>query len=352
MVRSFFKPTDSLAKSYPCPSPGGADCPRRIVQHEHDRFAAFCGQSPPECDTLLLTRKDVIIHKFDVVEFSSHIAKAFAFAVKPARRHTTFSFLWRIGTYIPVAGRRFPVFLLLAYEKSLFLQALNHLLVSERSSFILLGPTDDFMDQTYEDLLTDKSCVFIPMADTLIWDGHAFTTSRPAQEMLADFRSDALPDGFVEAGHVARLYSEGRMRGVTESEISEILGSAKNDFDLIVDARSNKIWHPRIDPEAAAKKFRVSYHASILLRLVEARAPLTPDQFVVLSRLESDDEEKTAKAKTEQVQRTRIAVEPNTKRGEYGFIKRVMVEGDISAYQWAPDPGLRYALIYPLESDE
>jgi len=73
---------------------------------------------------------------------------------------------------------------------------------------------------------------------------------------------------------------------------------------------------------------------------------------VVLRRLESDDDEKTARAKTEQVQRTRIAIEPDSRRGEYRYIKTVMVEGDITAYQWAPDSGLRYALIYPLESDE
>jgi len=351
VVHSFFKPTDSLAKSYPCPSPGDVNCPRRIVQHEHDRFAAFCGQSPPECDSLQLTRKDVIIHKFDVVEFSAQIARAFAFVVKPAQQHPTFYFLWRIGKYLPVEGRRFPVFLSLAHDKESFLQALNHLLVSEKSSFILLCPTDAFMDESREKLLAEKKCVLMPLNETLTWDGHIFATSRPANELLADFRSDVLPDGFVEAGHVARLYSDGGMRGITEADISGILGSAKKSYDLIVDVRSNQIWHPKVAPKAP-KKFRVRYHKSILLRLVEARVPLTPDQIAALNRLESDDEEKATRAKTEQVQRTRIAIEPGSKRGEYRFIKTVQVEGDITAYQWAPDVGLRYALIYPLELEE
>lgn len=351
MVRSFFKPTDSLAKSYPCPSPGDVNCPRRIVQHEHDRFAAFCGQSPPECDALQLTRKDVIIHKFDIVGFSAQIARAFAFVVKPAQEHTSFHFLWRIGTYIPVEGRRFPVFLSLANEKESFLQALNHLLVSEKTSFVFLCPSDAYMDDAREKLLGEKNCIFIPLNETITWDGHDFSASRPANELLADFRASILPDGFVDAGHIAKLYMDGRARGATDAEVAEILGPTKATFDLVVDARSNKIWHPKIAPKTT-RKFRLKYHVWVLQRLVEAKVPITSGRIGVLDRLGSDDDDNVAQSKTEQVQRTRSAIEPNSKRGQYRFIKTVQIEGDTTAYQWAPDAGLRYALIYPLESNE
>ncbi len=345
----FIKPTNEIAKSYPCPSPGGPGCPRGIVEHGPDRYVAFCGQSPPECDRLELKRADVIVHRFEVAAFAKTLAGLFQFNAKPVQ-HDSYCFLWRVGKYIPVPGRRFPVFLSLAPGKDDFLPALDHLLADEKEPFVLLVPTDDYLDDPREIAMNNKNCLMVPLNETVVFDCDRLSLARPPEEILADFRQAVLPEGYVEAGHTALLFSNDRRGGISEAEAADILGPLKNTFDLIVDARSNRIWHPKENAEKN-KSFVVKYHAWVLHRLVEARAPLMPEQIGVLDRFDGGDEEKAYKSKVEQVQKTRNRVEYKPTRGQYQYIKTVRIEGDLTAYQWAPDAGLRYALIYPLEDE-
>jgi len=349
MVRSFFKPTDSLANSYPCPSPGNSNCPRRIVQHEHDRFVAFCGQSPPECDALQLTRKDVIIHRFDVAAFVKHLAGQFQFSIKPSK-DKSFWHLWRVGSYVPVANQAFPVFLSLAPDEEQFRQALDSILASQRSPFILLAPTTEYLDDRHEELLINHQSCLLPLLETIVWNGEAIVISNPPADLLAAFRKLALHGGAVEPGDVAILFSHEGRRGITNQEMDEILGSQKSSFNLIVDGIRQAIWHPKLIRKQPGH-FRAKYHLQVLRELVDRGAALLPEQFNTLSHIARGDSADPDKAITEQVQRMRSAIEPESKKPNYLFIKTVKVDDVSNAYHFSPEPGLKYALIFPLESD-
>ena len=41
--------TGTLAARVGCPSPGGVDCPRRVVRHGDGSIVAVCGNQPAEC---------------------------------------------------------------------------------------------------------------------------------------------------------------------------------------------------------------------------------------------------------------------------------------------------------------
>ncbi len=356
IFRSFIKPTNEIAKSYPCPSPGGPGCPRGIIEHGPDRYAAFCGQSPPECDTLQLKRADVIIHRFDVAAFARTLSGLFQFNAKPDQ-HDPYWFLWRVGKYIPVPGRRFPVFLSLAPGKDDFLPALDHLLADEKEPFVLLVPTDDYLDDPREDSMDNKNCLFIPLNETVVFNGNNLTLARPAQEILFEFRRGVLPEGYVEAGHTAILFCDEGKRGITDRDIAEILGPRKSEFDLIVDCLRGDIWFPKRQ-EKQPGKFRYKYYVSVLREIIESRSPVTADLLPSLKRVEKTDpntgvldDDASDKEKTNHVQRMRAAIEPDSRDRHYYLIKRVESDLNISAYHFSPDPGYRFALIFPPESN-
>ncbi|MBI3184653.1 MAG: hypothetical protein HYZ28_21155 [Myxococcales bacterium] len=75
-IRSFLKPEQRLAEAFPCPSPGGDHCPRRVVVHAPDDIVAVCGNSPAECPPLRLQRRDLVVYHLDVPAWLGDVAAA------------------------------------------------------------------------------------------------------------------------------------------------------------------------------------------------------------------------------------------------------------------------------------
>jgi len=72
--RKYLRPTDQIAQTYPCPKLNSEHCPRGIVKHGPDDFAAYCRQSPKQCDTLNLKKADVILYEFHLEKLALELA--------------------------------------------------------------------------------------------------------------------------------------------------------------------------------------------------------------------------------------------------------------------------------------
>lgn len=72
--RRYLRPTDRIAQTYPCPKLNSEHCPRGIVKHGADDFAAYCRQSPKQCDTLNLKKADVILYEFHLEKLAFELA--------------------------------------------------------------------------------------------------------------------------------------------------------------------------------------------------------------------------------------------------------------------------------------
>src|SRR5437879_2836656 len=53
------------SETYPCSTPGGEGCPRRVVVRDDGHAVAVCGCSPKECDPFPLKPEDVVVREFD-----------------------------------------------------------------------------------------------------------------------------------------------------------------------------------------------------------------------------------------------------------------------------------------------
>lgn len=101
--------TGMRALSFSCPSPGGENCPRRIVHHENGTIRAVCGDNPKACADLNVLEDDILIYELDRIVLARRIAHAIGLSRIPVKFDKRPVF--RIGFHDVSAGRGFPIFL-------------------------------------------------------------------------------------------------------------------------------------------------------------------------------------------------------------------------------------------------
>ncbi|MBF0297064.1 MAG: hypothetical protein HQL96_17920 [Magnetococcales bacterium] len=102
---------------------------------------------------------------------------------------------FRVGDFHPIAGKRFPVYLLLALDDAQRMNAVSHLCRTTTVPFILLAPTSRSIPNHAMELLRERQARFCPLADLMIADEHDRITSSPAaREVMAEFRAIVLPE--------------------------------------------------------------------------------------------------------------------------------------------------------------
>jgi len=201
--RELLRLTNRRAEAYPCPSPGGVGCPRRIVDHGNGRFVAVCNDHPKRCDRLVLTRQDIAVHELDARRLCVPIAMAFgvdpAFDEIAGLRHT-----YRVGDYHPVAGKRFPIYLTIQTDRASLRDVAARLCAVTEVAFILLIPTPQFIDVAMTDLLARRKARIVALTDLFEKDGSGRpAANNAARALLAEFHETVMPAR--KAGPLARF---------------------------------------------------------------------------------------------------------------------------------------------------
>ena len=195
--------TNRRAEAYPCPSPGGVGCPRRVVEHGNGKLVAVCSDRPKRCDKLVLTKQDIAIHELDVRKLC--VGAAVAFGIEPTfdeitgLRHTN-----RVGDYQPKAGKRFPIFLTIQTDRASLRDVAARLCTATEPAFILLVPTLRLIDVAMTDLLGRQNSRFVVLADILENDGTGkLAATEAARALLTEFHVAVMPE--EEAGPSERF---------------------------------------------------------------------------------------------------------------------------------------------------
>jgi hypothetical protein len=182
------RPTGTLATSIACPSPGGAGCPRRVVRHDDGSIRAVCGESLRICDGLDLARDDIVILGLDRPRLIRAVAVALSLSERraaPAAGAVT-----EIGTHDVLAGRGFPVFLVVpgpwfgdGIEPFAELAAVS-------GPRVLLIPTRRSLGAAASRYLDTLGVTRFALADILVADDrHRLATSQPVDDLFAKLRA-------------------------------------------------------------------------------------------------------------------------------------------------------------------
>ncbi len=198
-VGKLLRPTGEFATSIDCPSPGGDGCPRRIVDHVNGEIVAVCGDVPGNCDAIKLTRSNIVIHRIDEKVLCEEIANALGLSA-PEVINTGQSKVFHVGNFEPVAGMRFPAYLVLQTESDTLEPLAIRLWGMTGTPFILMTPTRHHVELGLAEKLAGWKARTVALVDLLERNGNSFKATDATHCFLAEFRAIVMPEEEAKGG--------------------------------------------------------------------------------------------------------------------------------------------------------
>ncbi|MBF0370492.1 MAG: hypothetical protein HQL52_13650 [Magnetococcales bacterium] len=194
LVKPILKSTGRKSRSYPCPSPGGPGCPREVVEHRDGSIVAVCGdQEERNCDDVALSLADIFVYTLDRGKLAGWVAQALAIE---AHFDTVegLSECWHVGDYTPFAGRRFPVYMLLAFHETKRAEAVQRLCRISAGPFMLAVPIASAVSTETVTLLQAHKGHLLRLDEMLMDGGNGrFAISQTANEYITAFHDEIFP---------------------------------------------------------------------------------------------------------------------------------------------------------------
>jgi len=191
-LNTFLRPTQKLSDTYPCPSMGGNECPRKVITHGENDIVAVCGNSPPECDPVRLQRSDLVIYEFDINKCLSAIATEMGLRPEISKVDGGNS-TWCIGKHYPLAGYSFKVFVVIPEDRLDVEKSLSIIAAQESKPFILYVSTKDVFCDSLKIVEKFKVGVLY-LEDIFAWDTlKGLSAMGTPDDILRTFNSNVLP---------------------------------------------------------------------------------------------------------------------------------------------------------------
>ncbi|MFQ5510162.1 MAG: hypothetical protein ACE5FN_12640 [Leptospirillia bacterium] len=154
---------------------------------------SVCRCEPQYCDTAQLKRADIVVWEVDREKLATGVTSAIG--ADPDWEAVDESPLtYQLGTYSPLSGYDFPVYLTIRMPGETFRQMLMELVIRHDGPFILVAPTSKYVDRSCSELLARRNGCFLAMADFLsVDDGGRVVATRSAEDLLAKFHAAVLP---------------------------------------------------------------------------------------------------------------------------------------------------------------
>lgn len=158
-VARFLLPTSRIARSVKCVVPD-----RNCIHEVRPWKRQYLSVCPDGCDTVTLTKDQVIIHRLDVAGLATELAGALGVEAVPAERLVQPAGVWRIGDYVPLAGYRFPVYLTFTGEPDALRSAAERL-ATRGVPFVLAAPSRSAITQPALDVIRHARSIFLGLQE-------------------------------------------------------------------------------------------------------------------------------------------------------------------------------------------
>lgn len=331
--------------TYPCPSPGGTGCPRQVIHHSDGaRITAVCGNDPPECCDLDLTKKDIEILSVVPQRLCEALRGMLLFGGK-TESTLGLEQVFHAGTFQPRPGVRKAVYFAARCSPRAYANLLDVLRSRHGSDgFGLLVPTDRFVsDDTIRESAT-QGIVVLPLADVIGMDVSGRLVAKVgAGELLAGIGRMG-PGPIVPGGTVfAQVVTRAGWENLDEAGYRELLRNLDR-YDIIADEHTKEVFKRAVEKRSGNKEKRTTSpvrvsagYFQVIRNAVETRGYFDPTVA----------EEKDSGKQTFQRARQAFDVKKMGPDGNsrWTLFKTVKVDNH-SAYQFQPDEGVTFALIF------
>lgn len=330
-----------VAQRYPCPRPGGEQCPRRVVDMRDGTYDAVCDNDPPECkDACGLSAHDVEQLGLDMPTLAREVGRAFETGVR-CEPVAGVAHAYRTGTFALAAGFDYPIYLVVRASPDTYLAAFRSLVAANaKRGFGAMVPTDRHITDAIEREMRAAGVVIVPLARYLQvgTDGTLTVSVKPLELLRGIGRGAAAPaDAAAEVVAVGRFH-DGE-RGLTRAEYDAIVAKP-SAFDIVIDQPGRRAWRRQGTKCVKHEKVRGTYFA-VLREIVASRRPFDPvADSVVLA--ESEDAAQTCR-------KMRAALDAKrSKGGAEGWllVQSVPTQDGRTAYRFSPAEGVSFAVLF------
>ena len=192
-LAKYLRPNGKLAMSVPCQAKNDCGCSHFVVQHSPDHIVAACQCEPRRCDTFPITKADMAIYEVNLPFLCQSLALCFQIDCSGTRINGLYMTL-QVGTYAPMAGFEFPVYLSMQVDPYDLQQAVGTLIAGCDDPFILLLPTRDLCSPVIIDMMQKNKSSLLALGDFIgIGEDGDFVAESPVETLLAKFMEQHVP---------------------------------------------------------------------------------------------------------------------------------------------------------------
>ncbi len=223
---------------FPCPSPAGRGCPRKIVERR-GQLQAMCGDSPRVCETVVVSKDDILILEVRMEELATTTARTLGLEPHVSTSRPGGE-IWSLGALALAPGSDLPAFFYSGRHAGRFDRGVGRLLRENAGAFLLIAARSLLASPGQTAGLRRRKCVLLAAED--VW--------------LAADRGEPI-DLRIEASRVFSRVAE----GVREPE------TIAPEF-----RRVGRRWYLAFDGRAAAVKHSIGLvHIHALLSVPRKR---------------------------------------------------------------------------------
>lgn len=186
-ARTFLRPAEELATSYPCLRSYACGCYHQVVIHSDDDIVAVCTCNPRSCETISLSKSDIIIYELDRAKLHRTIADALSLETGCNDISQSKRVLF-VGSFSPCAGCQVPAYFAITCGCDDFRNVVLSTIAKSCEPFILITPTGEFCDTDCNEILARNNSMNLALSDILVIDENgSFAVDQLFVEMIRKY---------------------------------------------------------------------------------------------------------------------------------------------------------------------
>lgn len=330
-----------VADRFPCPRPGGAGCPRHLIELADGTYQAVCGDDPPECEELQLAPGDVDVLGISPERLCEALRAPLLFGGRVEQlqglRH-----VYHAGVFIPAPGIRHSIYVAVRCSGTDYAEVFDALRSRhDGGAFAVLVPTDRFISTETRRQMETLGIPLIELA-TLIHigaDGRLSTAVEALDLFSAIGRRGPSTAGRGSQVHATVRTQRGR-EDLDEAGYKRLLEAA-GDYEIFADERSRTVTKRTAGGEKPEHKSDVQAgYFQMIHAAVEKTGYFDP-------AIDAPDEDMVSGKQIFQRARKAIDVKYRAPSGTmtWRLLKSAKVENR-TVYRFQPDPDCKFALIF------
>lgn len=195
ILHPFLRPTAEKAVRHDCPFRGHKGCPRIIEKDDNGDVVAICNSTGfDQCKKLKLAANDIVIHEVDWYKLCEVIADILNVEFQ-CDKLEGFDHTFKIGDYIPMAHKRYPVYLSAEHKPENLKRCISRLCnMHNQGDFLLICLVLKGVERDLIEVSNKVGATILYLNDILVMEPDGILSlALPPDKVLEEFHNKVMP---------------------------------------------------------------------------------------------------------------------------------------------------------------